>query len=196
MNVFVIGWNLSSARQAEALARVRNMVATYPLLDVETSQSVGQGSQAFAASIQMSWDWAAASAYVYRSDNTMTMFDGCPVERADRFNSLDAANLCAFWSDLPGALDGQFIAVKIDADPPRVEIVNDFLGVYQVYYVQQNSTWLISNSVYLLDRLSGGRELDPLGISLFMTKGFAGGDRTFKDGPALDLEQRQLTTAP
>jgi asparagine synthase (glutamine-hydrolysing) len=182
MNVFVIGWNLSSACQAEALARLRNMVNTYPLLDGQTLRSIGEGSQAFAASIQIAPDWAGPSSYVYRSDDSMTMFDGCPIEGGGRFNSLDARDLCAFWTVLPGALDGQFIAARIDADPPRIEIVNDRLGVYQVYYVQQDSMWMVSNSVYLLDRLSGGRGLDPLGVSLFMTKGFAGGNRTFKEG--------------
>lgn len=182
MNLFVIGWNLTDALQAQALSNLRTMSDQYPLLDAGTLWSIGQGAQAFAASVHTAAEASAPRVHVARQGERAVFFDGCPIERAGRFKAHDARALSESWRLLPGALDGQFFAAKVCSDPVEVEIVNDPLGIYHAYYVQWNASWLIGNSVHLLDTLGGGHGLDPLGISLLVCRGWVSGDRTLKDG--------------
>ena len=59
-----------------------------------------------------------------------------------------------------------------------VPFVVNFLGMAQVFYARINGKLVISNSVRVLTHLCGDSSLDPLGSSLMLSLGWAGGDCT------------------
>ncbi|WP_041237707.1 hypothetical protein [Gloeothece citriformis] len=154
------------------------MRKVYPLLDPETLWSFGQGTGVFAASIHTANDTVAPRVYVKHNDTQVVFYDGCLVDCTDRFQAHNAQALLEYWDELPSSLEGQFVAIKVSKNPQSLEIVNDALGMYPVYYLRQGNTYLLSNSAFLLNRISDESELDPLGVSLFLSWGWVGSDRT------------------
>lgn len=154
------------------------MTKVYPLLDPKTIWSFGEGKGVFAASIHTDHNIAAPRIYVKQNDNQVVLYDGCLVDQTGRFNAHDARALWEHWHDLPSSLEGQFVTIQVSKNPPSIEIINDALGVYPVYYLRLGNTYFLSNSVLLLRRISHVSEFDPLGVSLFLCWGWASGDRT------------------
>jgi asparagine synthase (glutamine-hydrolysing) len=66
--------------------------------------------------------------------------------------------------------------------PPAIELLTDFLGMEQVYYLHRGDLWLVSNSVRLLAQIANISAMDPLGVSLFLSMGWVGADRTLRRG--------------
>ena len=182
MNLFLLAWNLPNEKVPLVLSEIDKMKAVYQLLDPNTIWSFGQGSPVFAASMHTANEAAAPRIYVKRSENQVVLYEGSLVDRTGSFNPHDAEDLSLHWNDLPSALEGHFVTVRVRNNPPSIEIVNDALGMCQVYYVCQNNTWFISNSSLLLGRISNISELDSLGVSLFLCKGSGGSDRTLRRG--------------
>jgi asparagine synthase (glutamine-hydrolysing) len=71
-----------------------------------------------------------------------------------------------------------YCIVRITDNPSQLELLTDIIGMEQVFYFHKDGLWLISNSVYLIERIIGHVALDPLGISLFLSIGWVGDDRT------------------
>lgn len=182
MNLFLLAWNLPDDKVPFVLSEIHNMRAVYQLLDPNTIWSFGQGTRVFAASMHTANNAAAPRIYVKRSENQVVLYEGCLVDRTGSFHAHDAEALSLHWNDLPSALEGQFVTVRVSKNPPSIEIVNDALGMCQVYYLRLDNTWLISNSAGLLRRISNVSEFDPLGVSLFLCWGWAGSDRTLRRG--------------
>jgi len=180
MNLFVLGWNLPQELSSVALAELRQMTEVYPQLDPETTWHFGQGEGAFAASMHTATQAAAPRCYVWQSEDQVTFYDGCPVARTGGFPAHDAEALSSHWGQLPEALEGQFVAVRLTGNPPCIELLTDWLGVAQVYYLHHGNMWLVSNSVGLISRIVEANAWDPLGVSLFLSVGWVGGDRTLR----------------
>lgn len=182
MNLFLLAWNLPHEKVGVALDELRNMTQIYPTLDPSTIWSFGQGSRVFAASIHNAKGAIFPRVYDKKSKNQVVLYDGCLVDRTGNFDAHNAESLSSHWDDLSKVLEGQFVTARLNIDPPCMEIMNDFLGVYQTYYVRHGSSWLISNNVRLLSQISNIRDFDPLGVSLYIGLGWAGSDRTLRHG--------------
>jgi asparagine synthase (glutamine-hydrolysing) len=180
VNLYVVGWNLPEELSTVALAELRQMTEVYPQLDPKTTWHFGKGEGAFAASVHTATQAAAPRRYVWQSEEQVTIYDGCPVDRTGSFPAHDAETLSSHWDRLPEVLEGQFAVVRLTGDPPGIELLIDWLGVAQVYYVHHGNMWLVSNSVGLISRIVDASAWDPLGVSLFLSVGFVGGDRTLR----------------
>lgn len=182
MNLFFIGWNLSNQKVPLVLSEIEKMKAVYPILDPKTLWSFSQENKVFVASMHTASEVAAPRVYVDKSDNQVVLYEGSPVARTGSFCAHNAKALASHWNDLPSSLEGNFVAARIRRNPGSLEIINDALGLSQVYYLRQDNMWLISNSSLLLGRISNITELDPLGVSFFLCYGAGGSDRTLRQG--------------
>lgn len=182
MNLFLLAWNLSEEKIPLVLSKIEEMKAVYQLLDPSTMWSFDRGGSVFAASMHTSNKAAAPRIYVNHSDNQVVLYEGSFVDSTGSFQAHDAKQLALHWQDLPQVLEGQFMVARARSNPPSLELINDALGLCQVYYVRHNNSWLISNSSLLLSRITKINELDALGVSLFLCKGSGGSDRTLRRG--------------
>jgi asparagine synthase (glutamine-hydrolysing) len=183
MNMFVLGWDLPPGRASVIRDALGGLTATYPFLDPSTLTLVvsRDGTTCF-ASLQVAKETASPRVYVSQSTDEITLFDGCPVGLDGRINTHDAGDLGRHWRDLRSVLEGQFAVARGARDGAWMELMTDPLGVYQVFYLRQGKTWLLSNSVQVLARVGAGTVLDSTAVSMFVGMGFVGGDRTLNEG--------------
>jgi hypothetical protein len=183
MNLFVAGWNVPKERHAAAIAGLRRMIDVFPQLDASTLwQRSSAGGTVFAASMHTAGPAAAPRRYVWHAGDRSVFYCGLPVAADGAFAAHCADDLAARWDHLADHLEGQYAALRIVDEPPRLELITDTLGMEQVFYSHQGDSWLVSNSVRLLERIGGPRPLDELGVSLYLGIGWAGDDRTLRDG--------------
>lgn len=180
MNIFLLAWNLPETLTSVALTKLRQMVEVYPQLEPDTLWHYQSGNIAFAASIHTANQVAAPRIYVSESPDHFTFYSGTIVEKQGKWNAWEATELSLNWQQLPQTLDGQFAVARLSKQLPSLELITDFLGLHQVYYLQQGTMWLVSNSVRLITQISEVNALDPLGISLFSIMGWVGSDRTLR----------------
>ena len=180
MNLFIVALNFPREMRSVALEELGHMKEIYPQLDSETTWRYGEGGTVFAAGMHTAFKVASPRRYVWSSGNQITFYDGCIIDRNGSFSAHDAQMLCSNWERLPDVLEGQFVAVRFIDNPPCIEVMTDPLGMEQVYYICRGDMWLVSNSVNLISRISKASALDSLGLSLFLSIGWVGGDRTLK----------------
>lgn len=183
MNLFIIGSNLPKKRHPFVLAELRKMTKVYPRLDPETSwyRSSPCGTL-FAASMHIAEQVALPRRYVDQSQNQAVFFTGLPVSSIESCRAHQAESLATHWDQVSKNLEGQYVIVRAAFDSPYFELLTDILGYEQVFYTRLGDLWLVSNSVSLLEQISKPRALDSLGVSLFLSTGWVGADRTLRSG--------------
>ena len=86
------------------------------------------------------------------------------------------------WESLPAALEGRYVAVRVDRAGPTIELLTDPTGVAQVYVSEEGGSSIVSNNADLVARARGLTEIDPLGAAMFVTMDWVAGDRTLRRG--------------
>ena len=127
-------------------------------------------------------EWLGARSYVDENDDAVVIYDGLPVDESDRFPAHVASELYRNWDDAAHDLGGFFCGIRILKRNLQTELQLDSFGVHPVYFWNDGETWLISNSVALLDKLTGANELDPDGVCRFLSLGWVAGNRTLRKG--------------
>ena len=183
MNLFVVAWNLPKERDAEVLAELQRMAEIYPRLDPKTIwHRRNVSGSLFTASMHTADHAAAPRRYVTQNDDEVVFYSGLPVNSTGSYPAHHAEALSSHWDQLTENLEGMFCIVRATDSPSRLELLNDVIGMEQVFYYHQDNLWLISNSVNLIARIVGDLSLDPLGISLYSIMGYVGDDRTLLAG--------------
>ncbi len=181
MNLFIVGWNLSEKWYSRVLAELQRMTEIYPQLDPSTIWHRSSVSgMVLTASMHTNNLAAAPRRYVTHGDNEVVFYSGLPVNSTGNYLAHQAEDLSSHWNQITENLEGMYCIVRTTDQPSRLELLTDIIGVEQVYYFHNEGRWIISNSVCLIDRIIGHVALDPLGISLFLSVGWAGDDRTLK----------------
>lgn len=181
MNLYLIGWNLATQHRLGAPSALRGMTDVFPLLDPDTLQTFTAGPM-FAAFMHTAAGAARPRRYSYRTDGSLTFFEGCPVDGSGTYPAHDARALDERWATLHEELEGQFLAARLDARAMTLELVTDPLGVHQAFAARHGGGWAISNSAELLARLGLANDLDEGGAALFLADSWVGGDRTLLRG--------------
>lgn len=177
MNLYVAGWDLTEQDQTTAVRCLQEISRDYPSLDASMAWRAPQG-RAFAACVQSDPLKRGTRQYIHEQPNEIVLFDGCMADSSGALNAMRADNLAVHWPDLPDRLEGNFSIVRICPQAPSMELLTDFLGMAQVFRTKFHGKVVISNSVRILTRMSQDDALDPLGVSLTLSLGWAGGDRT------------------
>jgi len=181
MNLFISGWSLEADKTRLAIAALAETSKLYPTLENGCSYSWrSECSSVFLACQFPSADYLESRQYVFESDESVVAYDGLPVDADDRFSAHQASDLASYWDTSTEDLDGFFCALRIQKRELQLELQLDGFGVYPLFYWTDGTSWLISNSVTLLDRVTGERQLDTSGVSRFLTMGWVAGDRTLR----------------
>ncbi len=181
MNLFIVSRNLPEQHHMAVISKLRRMVEIYPRLDPTTlwNHATPYGN-IFLASMHVSSLVAAPRRYVSIKNGQVVFYTGLPINQKNTFSAFDAEALSKNWDQVTESLEGQYFIVRATDDPPSLELQTDILGYEQVYYYNQGDLWLISNSVLLIEQIIGPQEIDPLGVSLFLSAGWVGADRTLR----------------
>jgi len=123
---------------------------------------------------------ASPRRYVDQDTNQAIFYTGLPVSSIESCHAHRAEELALHWKRVSESLEGQYVIVRAAFDKPHLELLTDILGYEQVYCTYFDETWLVSSSVYLLEQITKHRTLDPLGVSLFLSTGWVGADRTLR----------------
>ncbi|EKV00449.1 hypothetical protein Lepto7375DRAFT_2563 [Leptolyngbya sp. PCC 7375] len=183
MNIFLIGLNCQDYQIPKILSELLQLKELFPELDPNTLWSFKQNNYLFTANIHTSRHLIEPRVYVKETEQEILLFDGCMINPKGDFNVYNLEELNQHWHSLKDILEGQFVIARIHKNlESSLEIINDPLGMYQVYYLKQGNQWFISNSVYLLKRIGQVSKFDSLGISLYLTWGWASSDRTLREG--------------
>lgn len=183
MNLFITGWGLDADRCRAAVTALKQTARSYPSLTDGGFFSWQSDCDRVVLACQFpSTDYLESRQYVSDTDQAVVIYDGLPVDGDDRFAAHHAGELARNWDDSVENLDGFFCGVRILKGELQLALQLDSFGVYPVFYWTDGSSWLISNSVAVLDRVTGDRELDPSGVSRFLTMGWVAGDRTLRKG--------------
>jgi hypothetical protein len=181
VNLFVVGCNLPKKRHKFAFAELEKMPKIYPQLDPKTSWSRSSScGTLFAASMHINKQVASPRRYVDQSTKQVIFYTGLPVSSIESCQAHRAEALALHWKQAGEILEGHYAIVRAAFDKPQLELLTDILGYEQVFYTHSGETWLVSNSVYLLEQITHHRTLDPLGVSLFLSTGYVCADRTLR----------------
>jgi asparagine synthase (glutamine-hydrolysing) len=156
------------------------MCDVFPHLDVNTYYS--SEGRAFVAGIHTANDLIKPRCYVHKSNAETLLFDGVAIDTSAKFRAFDAKQLARHWATLPDVLEGQFCVARVLSNPDSIEVMVDALGMYQLYYINMPDGVLLSNSVELINRISGDCSLDIIGATYFLGLGWVAGDRTLRNG--------------
>lgn len=181
MNLYLAGWGDVAKIAGVADARLRSMTRTFPQLDPDTAFTES-GHRWFVAAMHHRTGTAGRNRYADRHRNGVTVFDGLPIEPDGRFDAGDARQLTRHADESAGRLVGHFAVVRAGTESGReyLNVATDPMGVAQVYVHRGESSVLVGNSVRLIESVIGCGELDPLGVSTFLTFGWAAADRTLR----------------
>ncbi len=179
MNLFIIGWNLPDEYQSRIVPEMEKMTEIYPRLDPKTLwHRRSTSGSLFTASMHTADLVAAPRQYVSENENQVILYSGLPINSTGTFAAHRSEELSSHWDQLTENLEGMFCIVRATDSPSRLELLNDIIGMEQIFYYHQDNLWLISNSVYLIGRIVRNLSLDPVGISLSLILGYVGSDRT------------------
>ena len=177
MNIFLVAFGLSDSMKKAAAQALRSVTIVYPQLDLGTL-NISNESNVFVGTLHTNSAVASPREYVAKSGDRLIFFSGTPISSDGKIVPHRAADLASNWSQLPRKLDGQFAAVKVDLKKLQLEVLTDPLGMEQVYVHHRGSALVVSNSVRLIGQTCGLTAFDEVGVSLFLSLGWVGGNRT------------------
>ncbi|MGI9205091.1 MAG: hypothetical protein ACR2Q3_13835 [Woeseiaceae bacterium] len=183
MNLFFLGCGLKQGQSGLVGRALKSTAQTYSSLHGGQFYSWQSQCQSTMVACQHpSPEWLGTRSYIDENDDAIVVYDGLPVDPSDRFAAHIASELQRNWDDAAHALDGYFCGIRILKRNLQTELQLDNFGAHPVYYWSEGDTWLISNSVGLLDKLSGANELDSAGVSRYLSMGWVAGNRTLRKG--------------
>jgi len=172
---------LQANRGELAIAALKKTAGLYPCLESGQQYSWQSGCRSVVVACQYPpADWLGSRQYVSDTDQVAVLYDGLPVDGSDRIAAHNASDLARHWNELAENLDGFYCCIRLRKKELQLELQLDSFGVYPVFYWTDGTVWLISNSVALLDQLTGERELDAVGVSRFLAMGWVTGNRTLR----------------
>lgn len=182
MHLFTIGFGLSPEEEKRLAEELRRTADLYPQLDHDALWQRRPGEGVFVGGVATPASVAAPRVYVHESPAELVFFDGLPLDPSGVTAAHRAEVLAETWDRLPATLEGRFGVVRVRFEPLEIELINDAIGIEQLYVAERSGRSIISNSAGLVARALGDRGEDPLGVSMFLTADWVGGDRTLRRG--------------
>lgn len=183
MNVFIIAMNLPGEHRSKIAVELLKMAEVYPHLGADTLREWQSTCGTVTGACMHTIDnMSAPRRYVFQNKKQLVLYSGLPVNPAGDFPAHQADALATHWDQLDHALEGMYSLARITDAPLQIDIQTDILGLENVFYFNQGDVWLFSNSVHLIERTYKPCALDPVGMSLFLTMGWVGSDRTLRSG--------------
>ena len=91
-------------------------------------------------------------------------------------------------------IEGQFVV--LDAEPDRLTVQVDALGLRPLYAARQGDAWFVANRVEILARIVGDRAVDVPAASTFLSVGWVMGSRTLSPNVSVVPRGQRWTWRP
>lgn len=170
--------HLSSVRLGQAVSAVGESFG----LDLDTAWQCGREDRALAAAGVHHGARAAPRRYLHRAPDSITLFDGLPVDPSGARCAYDAEALAGGWDGWVTELEGQFCAARLDLERGSIEVLLDTFGLVPVFAAQHERGVLLSNSVAVIRLLLSLDQPDEVAISSMLGLGWAIERRTLLRG--------------
>lgn len=178
----MVAFGLEPEAQRRVAVELARTAGLYPHLDPATLWLETLPGGVLVGCVSNAAAVAAPRVYADRDDRRIVLFDGLPIDPSGRLRAHDARVLADAWGELPAALEGRFVAVRVDRAGPTIDLLIDPTGLAQVYVAESGGSSIVSNSADLVARARGLNEVDPLGAATFLTMDWVAGDRTLRRG--------------
>ena len=179
MNLFVAIVHPSEAQVASINDALNDSLEIYSTLASETIGSrVINNGELLLGWVSSSKQAAAPREYVYQDSEQVVLFTGLPIDATQSVNAHRASELATSWDSVAGNLEGIHSLVKVTNSPARLEIQSDLLAYEHIFYRQVGKSWVFSNSVALIERVTSRCELNPGAVALFVSCGRMASDYT------------------
>jgi asparagine synthase (glutamine-hydrolysing) len=181
MHLFLIGWNVEAGLEDGIANQFLDIRQIYPQLDPGTFFEFS-ADEYFLLSLTTSQKANGIRKYIWKDDHQIVLYSGCIIDQNGGFAAHDAGQLATHWDKITSSAEGQFAIIRLNDQTKNLELVTDFLGLEKVYACQDGKGWFISNNIHILRQITGMNQQDELGISTYLTIGWAGASRTFIKG--------------
>lgn len=183
MLLFLVSVGAADLEDAALTHALLQAAAAFPQLDAATLRTARSiTGDVNVATVGHSGQASRPRRYTAENHSAMALFDGLPIDGQGEFAAHDAAVLLDRWQTLAGRLEGQFVALRIDFRADVVECLTDALGIAPLYMSRHKKGYLLSNSVEAIRAALRLTAPDPLGVSCFLSLGWAAGDRVLVGG--------------
>jgi asparagine synthase (glutamine-hydrolysing) len=178
VNLFVIVWCGWADLRRSAHSALDDSLSTFTQLDPVSVKCDGTRDPTFIAMSQTPSPAALPRVYTHQCESGITFYSGLPVDPTGQISAHRARDLHEGWETRTGCLEGQYCLVHFLHSPLSLEIQTDPLGLEQIYYSRSGNAWVLSNNATIVARTFGLSTFDPLGVSLALSMGWVGADRT------------------
>ena len=183
MQLFVVSHRSPSIDERSLSAAVSAAAEPFPgLASSAVWSATSKSGDVVVAAVHHDDAVAAPRVYRARRADAVVLYDGLPVERAGRLRGHDAAVLLEHWDELHERLEGQYAAVRIDLAADDVSLMTDSMGISPVFALAHEGGYLVGNSIEAIRRASHTDAPSALGVSSFLSMGWAVGDSTLLAG--------------
>jgi asparagine synthase (glutamine-hydrolysing) len=179
MQLFAAAMGIPSMDSLRLGAAVGGVSDAFPHLDASDLWTAESPSGQLAlAALAHPADACGPRRYRAHVGDVVVLLDGLPIDRRNRRSAHQADVLLRHWDEVSTELEGQFVVARVDVGADRLDCVTDTLGMNPLFCVEVEGGRAISNSAEVLRRAFGLEEPDPLGVSTFLSLGWAADDRT------------------
>ncbi len=177
MILFISGTNVPESYYQRADVGLKQITDVYPdLKDGERYKY--NNSTSFILTLSNKKELLGRRNYVAEDNNYILFYSGLPLDPCRRIQAHRAEEILGSFDELKYNFDGQVSIIRFNKNTNNIDIITDILGLEQVYYYQNKDKFLISNSVFLLQKAVNISQLDPHGISYFLSIGWVASDNT------------------
>ncbi len=181
MHLWAVGVGVRELGADAIVSALRDQSRRFRLLEAVPSWTFSPRPGVVAAGVYTSSPAAGARRYVAVNTAGVIFYSGLAVDPRGTVKAHRADALAGRWADLHGSLEGRFCIASVPrSGPVAVEVMLDPLGLEQVFTAEFDGGTIISNSVGVFDRIGVDQALDPLGLSLLVSVGWVGADRTLR----------------
>lgn len=177
MNIYILGINAGDEIYNKTNEQIAGLYSEFPQLDYKNIWSF-YNKNIFCCSIHTNHSATMPKEYIYENEEEILLYDGCIIDALNKISLIKPKDIIINWERKTKDFEGQFSIVRIEKKTSSIILVTDFIGMGQVYYYRKNNTWLVSNNIGILQKITKLRCFDSYGVSLLLTMGWIAGKHT------------------
>lgn len=181
MNIYLFGINTKDDIYHNSMDQIACLYSEFPQLDYKNIWSF-YDKNIFCCSVHTNHDLCTPKEYVLENENEILLYDGCVIDASNKISLIKPKDIISKWERKTTDFEGQFSLVRIDKKKSTITLVTDFMGMGQVYYYRKDNTWIVSNHIGILQKITRINGLDNYGVSLLLTMGWIAGKHTLAEG--------------
>lgn len=181
MNLFIAGINIPGTYIQKASDALDNLIHIYPGLNQGNRFEYNKPDiKSFILTHHSKTEIIGDRNYISENNDFILFYSGLPVDPSGKIKAHRAEELLNNFDKIRHDYEGQASVIRFNKKTNNVDILTDTVGMEQVYYYNKADELIISNSIFLIERTLNLLELDPVGVSYFLSIGWVASDYTLR----------------